>query len=136
MAKHVRLAMAVGLVSWILADASLSEEVARNCVQQTPIEGKWRAGGGNNSLTLELRPDGAFVAVANNWATGAFRRESGTATGKWKVIDGRFTGSISTSELQGFAIGYAWDDEVVLVSTRYLILRNAAGAFEGYVRAE
>ncbi|MFI5321463.1 MAG: hypothetical protein ACHQ6V_17960, partial [Myxococcota bacterium] len=137
---RMRVFSAVALLVVVLATAPTSVSIAEDtsdtcaCPSQS-IEGKWRAGTGNTTLNLELRPDGALVIVANNWPTGQFRRESGTATGKWKVIEGRFTGSISTSDLQGFAIGYAWDDEIV-ASARYLVLRNGSGAFEGYVRAE
>ena len=100
------------------------------------VVGQWRSGSEQSWLDLQIRSDGSFELTANHYAFATGVVESGSASGHWQLSGDRFSGAIDRSNLVSLHSDYSWDDEVVLASDRYLVLRNALGAFEGYSRLQ
>ena len=83
---------------------------------------------------MHLREDGTLLLEAQHYRFVWTLSESGTASGRWWLEDGRFKGYIEASDIFSMKRGHSWSDEVLLVSDRDLILRNGSGLVEAYTR--
>ena len=98
-------------------------------VDPVDLVGYWESARDDNRLEVHFHANGALLVAARESG-----RRLGYASGRWQLDAGKLIGTIESSAIASMPRGYRFEDEVVFVSDRDLILRTESGAIEGYQR--
>ncbi len=98
-------------------------------VDAKSLVGYWESARDSDRLEVHLHANGALLISAREGG-----RRLGYASGRWQLDAGKLVGTIESSAIASRPRGYRFEDDVVFVSERDLVLRNERGVIEGYQR--